>query len=130
MIPVSDVLIFGVVGLSIALLARFRRGLARWTALRLSVGLSFLTLLLTVEGLHVIAGVSLACGLASVIGPWLERRAAGFGRIVRVSFLAMAVGLVVLTGLTYERVTSAEHRALCPAPAREARCAQCAVDRA
>ena len=55
MIPVSDVLIFGVVGLSIALLARFRPGLARWTALRLPVGLSFLTLLLTIEGLYAIA---------------------------------------------------------------------------
>ena len=112
MIPVSDVLIFGVVGLSIALLARFRPGLARWTALRLPVGLSFLTLLLTIEGLYAIAGVILACGLASNIGPWLERRAAAFGRLVRVSFPALAVSLVVLTGLTYERVTSAEHRAL------------------
>ena len=112
MIPVSDVLIFSVVGLSIALLARFRRGLARWIALRLPVGLSFLTLLLTIEGLYAIAGMILACGLASNIGPWLERRAAGFGRLVRVSFPVMAVSLVVLTGLTYERVTSAEHRAL------------------
>ena len=130
MIPVSDVLIFGVVGLSIAVLARFHRGFARWTAWRLPVGLALLTLLLTIEGLYAIAGVILACGLAASIGPWLERRAAGFGRLVRVSFPALAVGLVVLTGLTYERVTSAEHRALVPSPAREARRAQRAVDRA
>ncbi len=112
MVPVSDVLIFGVVGLAIALLARFRPALARWIALRLPVGLSFLTLLLTIEGLYAIADVILACGLAASIGPWLDRRIAGFGRLVRVSFPAMAVSLVVLTGLTYERVTSAEHRAL------------------
>ncbi len=112
MVPVSDGLIFGVVGLSIALLAKFRRGFARWTALRLPVGLSFLTLLLTIEGLYPIAAVVLACGFAVSIGPWLGRRAVGFGRLVRVSFPAMAVSLVVLTGLTYERVASAEHRAL------------------
>jgi arylsulfatase A-like enzyme len=112
MIPVSDLLIFSVVGLSIALLARFRWGLARWIALRLSVGMTLLTLLLNFEGLHAIARMSVACGLASTIGPWLECRAARFGRLVRLSFPAMALSLVVLTGLTYERVTSAERRAL------------------
>ncbi len=116
MVPVSDVLIFSVVGLSIALLARFRRGLARWIGSRLPVGMAFLALLLEIEGLYAISGMILACGLASVIGPRLERRAEGFGRLVRVSFPAMAVSMVVLTGLTYERVRSAERRALslCP----------------
>jgi arylsulfatase A-like enzyme len=112
MVPVSDVLIFGIVGLAIALLAKLRPGLAWWTAWRLPVGLSFLTLLLTIDGLFAIACVVLAGGLASTIGPWLGRRAADLGRVVRLSFPVMAVGLVVLTGLTYKRVTSAEHRAL------------------
>ena len=112
MIPVSDALIFGVVGLSIALLARFRPGLARWGALRLPIAMVFFTLLLTIEGLYAIAGMILACGLASIIGPWLERGAVGFGRLVRVSVPALAVSLVVLTGLNYEWVRSAEHRAL------------------
>jgi arylsulfatase A-like enzyme len=119
MVPVSEVLIFIIVGLSIALLATFRWGLARWTAFRLSVAMSFMTLLLSIEGLHAVASVILACGLGSQIGPWLERRAAGFGRLVRATLPAMAVGLVAFSGLSYERVTSAEHRALalCP-PAR------------
>ena len=112
MIPVSDALIFGVVGVLMAVLVRFRRGFALWIALRLSIGLSVLTVLLTVEGLYTTAGVSMACGLASVIAPWLEHRAAGLGRLVRASFPAMAVSLAVLTGLTYGWITSAEHRAL------------------
>jgi arylsulfatase A-like enzyme len=115
MIPAADALIFGVVGLAVALLARFHRGFARWTVLRLPAGLASLTLLLTFEGLYPIACVVLACGLASSVGPWLGSRA-GFGRVVRVSLPAMAVGLVVLTGLTYDRVTSAERRALSVRP--------------
>ncbi len=116
MVPVSDVLIFSVVGLSIALLARFRRGIAQWTALRLPVAMSFLALLLNIEGLYAIAGMILACGLAWRMGCWLERRAAKFGRLVRVSFPALAVSQVVLTGVAYERVTSAEARALALLP--------------
>jgi arylsulfatase A-like enzyme len=112
MIPVSHVLIFGVVGLSIALLARFRREFARWIALRLPVGMSIVALLLTIKGLYTAACVILACGLVLTIGPWLERRVAGFVRLVRVSFPVMALSLAVLTGLAYERVTRAEDRAL------------------
>ncbi len=116
MVPASDVLIFSVVGVSIALMVRLRRGLARWTALRLPVGMCFLALLLTIEGLHGIASVILACGLASIVAPWLERRAAGFGRLIRVTFPALAASLVVLTGVAYERVISAEPRALALIP--------------
>ncbi|MGC8644102.1 MAG: sulfatase-like hydrolase/transferase, partial [Isosphaeraceae bacterium] len=118
MVPVSEVLIFTVVGLAIALLATFRCGLARWIAWRLAVALGCLTLLLNIEGLYSIASVFLACGLGSRIGSWLERRAAGFGRLARVSLPALAGGLVAFGALNYERVTSAERRALalCPPP--------------
>src|SRR3954467_4475915 len=47
MIPASDTLIFGVVGLALALLAGARPGLAAWAAWRLPVGMTVLTLLLT-----------------------------------------------------------------------------------
>src|SRR6185437_14521124 len=60
MIPAADVLIFGVIGLSLALVSRCRPGAARWTAERLPVTLAILTLLLTIEGLYAIAGVVLA----------------------------------------------------------------------
>jgi arylsulfatase A-like enzyme len=119
MTPLADALILGGLGAVIAPLAALRWGLARWLALRLSVGLGFWTLLLTVEGLDANAVLVLASGLALNVGPWLERRGAGFGRLVRVSLPVLAVGLAVLIGLTYWRVTSAESRALahCP-PAR------------
>ena len=112
MVPFSDVLIFGVVGFLVALLARFRREPARRIALRLPVGMLVLTLLLNVEGLYAIACVILAGGLGLKVGAWLEPRESGFRRLVRMSFPAMALGLCVLTGLTHARVTSAEHRAL------------------
>ena len=117
MIPVADVLIFGVVGLAVALLARFHPARARWIAWRIGVGLTFLTLLLTVEGLYTVAAVSVSCGLASMIAPWLESRVtAGCGRFVRVGFLALAVGLIALAATSYKWVTSAEDRALASRP--------------
>ena len=112
MIPVADALIFSVIGLAVTVLAWFRWEFARWIAMRLPIGMCFCTLLLTIEGLHVIAAMVLACGLASTIGPCLEHWAVRFGSLMRVSFAAMFVSLVVLTGLTYERVTRAEQRAL------------------
>ena len=129
MIPVSDVLIFSVVGVAIALLATFRQKIARWAALRLPVALSSLALLLNIEGLSAIAGVILAAGLASIVARCLKSRAVWFGRLVRMSLPVMAVSLVVLTWLTLpERVASAESRAYCATSAREARCSQRAVN--
>jgi arylsulfatase A-like enzyme len=116
MIPVSDVLIFSVVGLSIALLARFRPGLAHWMIWRVPIGLSFLTWLLTVEGLTVTAAVSLSCGLACNIGPYLENRTAAQQRLIWLSFPILTASLVLLTAVTSAWVTSAEDRALSQRP--------------
>src|SRR5262249_10106767 len=82
----------------------------------LSAGMSILTLLLSIEGLTTTSRVVLACGLGSQIASRLERRAAGFGRLVRLSLPVMAASPVVWSGLTYERVISADRRALslCP----------------
>jgi arylsulfatase A-like enzyme len=117
MVPVSDVLIFGVAGVAIALLARFRPGLARWTALRLPAAMAALGLLLTVEGLYPIASAILACGLAAQIGRCLERRSERLDRIVWRSLPTMAVALLVLSGFGYGWVASAERRALAARPA-------------
>ncbi len=112
MIPVADGLIFAVVAVAVGLLARLLPGPARRVAFRLPVGLAFLCPLLTVEGLSPVAALVLACGLGWAIGPMFERRPAGFDRLVRFSLPAMVLGLLVLTGLAYERVRSAEDRAL------------------
>src|SRR5206468_12937978 len=104
--------------------ARARPGRSAWAAWRLPVGMTFVTLLLTVEGLYAIASVVLACGLASWVGPRLGRRAVGLGRLVRPGLPAMALGLVALTGLDYARVAAAGGRALsaCAAPEAGASC--------
>ena len=113
MIPVADVLIFVVVGLGMHPLTKLGPRPARWLALRFPVGVSLLTLLLTIEGLHPVADAILACGVASVIGPLLEGRAGVvFGRLVRATFPVMAVGLIVMTGQTYRHVSSGEHLTL------------------
>jgi arylsulfatase A-like enzyme len=112
MVPVSDVSIFSVVAVVIALTARFRMGIARWIVLRLPVAMTFLTLLLSIEGLWPIASVILACGLAASFGPRLARLASASGRFVPVSFAVMALSLAVLTGLNYKWVSTAEERAL------------------
>jgi arylsulfatase A-like enzyme len=116
MLPVSDALLFSIVGLAIAPLARLPWGIARWTAFRLPVAMCVLAILLNIEGLYVAASITLACGIAAVIGRWLEPRAEGFDRLVRLSVPAMAVCLVALTGLTYYGVTSAEQRAIAVSP--------------
>ncbi len=109
MVPVSNVLIFILLGFLLAPLTRFCPKLGRWLALRLPVCLLCSALLFNIEGLYALASVILACGLASVIGPILERQRSG--RFVRASLAAMGVGLLVVSAVTYERITSAERRA-------------------
>lgn len=116
MIPVSDALLFGIVGIPIAGFARSNRDAAQWLVHRLGVALCFLAVMLNVHELHAAASVLLACGLAAVIGRWLERRANAFDRLVGRSLPAMGIGTVLLAGLCYERVESAERRALAALP--------------
>jgi arylsulfatase A-like enzyme len=117
MIPVADLVIFAAAGLTLALLKRFQGGLARWVSWRLPVGLLFANLLLTVEGLQVTAAFSLAGGLAATIGPALEARAgARFGRFVAASSFVMGLGLLVLTGVSYDKVVFAERSVLAELP--------------
>lgn len=112
MIPVSVVAYFSVVGVVMALFATIRSVLARWVAWRLLVTLTALSLLFSVERLHVIASVILAVGLGLRVGPWFERRSVGIGRWVRASLPALGVGLFALCGVGYERIETAERRAL------------------
>lgn len=116
MIPVSDVLIFGAAGLAAAAFARSRREASRRIACRLGLALGFLAVLLNVRELHAAASVLLACGLATIAGRWLERRADAFDRLVRRSLAVMGLATVLLAGVCYHRVESTEHRALAALP--------------
>ena len=123
MTPVADLLIFGAVGLLLAALGRFSPKVARWLVWRGCVALLLLALLLTAEGLYRIAGVSLACGVGSWLGPGLGRRGSGLRRLVRASFPLMCCVLWISTSIFYQRVVSSERRALaaCPPAARGAK---------
>ncbi|WP_406700457.1 sulfatase [Singulisphaera sp. Ch08] len=116
MVPVSNVLIFAAIGLLIVPLAWILPKFTRWFTLRLPIALGTLALVLLIEGIYAISAIILACGIASVSGRWFQNRPRVFRQVIRVSFPVMAVGLVVLTGLTYARVTSAERRALSRLP--------------
>jgi arylsulfatase A-like enzyme len=68
MIPAADALIFLAAGLVVALVVRLVPGPGRWLAFRLPGFLAALALLLTVNGLHAIAYLSLAAALGHVLG--------------------------------------------------------------
>ncbi len=116
MVPASIALVFGVVGLALALAAWFRPRLARWASWRAPVGMLLLALLLEVEGLHQGAGVVLACGVALRIGALIDRRAERFDRLIRLSLPAMAVGTAAAAWLIHDRLDSAESRTLAARP--------------
>src|SRR5207244_732379 len=72
MIPVSDVCLFGVIGLVIALLGRCCPRQTRIFTWRFLIGLGALVLLLDVEGMYSIARLALACGFGIRFGPTAE----------------------------------------------------------
>jgi arylsulfatase A-like enzyme len=95
LVPSVNIVLFVLIGLILTLLAR--RGVrGEWFAGR---GLATLALLplfwAAFPRIYAPAGLLLMMGLAAKLIPALERRAAGFARVVRLSFPA-AVGLVAI----------------------------------
>jgi arylsulfatase A-like enzyme len=120
MVPVSDVLIFGTCGVFLGLLIRLGpRPFSRLAPYVLCF-LAFFALLLTIKGLHRIASVVLACGLAMRTAPWIEAHAQGFRRLIRVSTPVLAGIVAVVAGIVGSHVSLAEHRALARLPAPRA----------
>jgi arylsulfatase A-like enzyme len=117
MIPLSNLLIFIAVGLLLLIVSWTRPGLARRLAWRLPFALSAFGLLLTIEGLHVIASALLALGIAVLFGPLLERRAERLARLPRTTLPLLAVGLAAWAGVGYARVSWSESSALAALPA-------------
>jgi arylsulfatase A-like enzyme len=116
MIPVSNLLIFAVVGLLMLALSRYRPGLVGRILWRTLVAVVALGLLLSVEGLYALATLCLACGVAVLFGPTLERRCAKFRRQARVVLGVLLLGLVAMAGWWYMRISLAESRALSSLP--------------
>jgi arylsulfatase A-like enzyme len=101
LIPLSDLLIFLVLGAFLSLLVRCgRRG--RWLALRVLGTVALLPLMLAAfPRIYAIAGILLVLGIATRLVPALERRHAAFRRLVRISFPIAALVWLSLAALPW-----------------------------
>jgi arylsulfatase A-like enzyme len=116
MIPLSDLLIFVAVGLLVGGVARRRPGVARWVGWRLYPALAAMALVLTVQGLTLVACAALAGGVGALLGPMLQRRAGRIGRLARASLPAMGAALALLSAAWVAWLATAERRALAGLP--------------
>ncbi len=104
MAPVANVLIFGACGLLLGLLVRLRPRLVARVAPYLLCFLAFLALVLTVRGLHWVACVVLAMGLAMRAASLIEAHSPRFRVFVRLSTPFLAGIVAVVIGLVGSRV--------------------------
>ena len=116
MIPTADVLLFGVAGLAFAGLGRRYPRWAHKLVCTIAVGWLALGILWTVEWLHSIAGIVVACAVAARAVPGLWAFTPRLLPIIRASTPIMAGGLIVLTCLVSWSVSSAEQSAWASLP--------------
>lgn len=117
MVPVSEVVIFTVAGLVLALVDRFWPRFSRWLSLRLAMALFFYAVFRKLHGPfkpYRFAVMVLACGVASLIAPWIGRR---IERLVRASLPGLVVALTVWMAVSFVWVATSERRALAQLPA-------------
>ncbi len=110
MIPLSGVVLLGVVGLFLAVIARLRPSVIRAIAYRLLVAVAVASPLLAIERVYLWASLTLACGFGLRFGPLIERLALGHRRFIRAALSALGIGLVALIGVESYRVTAVESR--------------------
>ncbi len=97
MVPLTDLAIFVLAGVALSSLARWGGRRGRWLAPRLLCGLTLLPPIWAASSrIFGPAGVLLAVGAAWQLVPALERHAAGFRRLVRLSAPAAAAILAIL----------------------------------
>lgn len=118
MIPLSHLVVFGLVGAGLELLARTRIGVARAVIPRALAWLAAVAFLLAFRELNPIASVILALGIAARAVPLGRRIAPQFARFVRVSLPFLVAGLVLLIVGRHAQLAWAEHSAATrPVPA-------------
>jgi arylsulfatase A-like enzyme len=115
-IPVVNLAIFGAAGLLLGLLVRIRSATTARLASFLPPFLGALTLLLTVRGLHMIAGVILAGGFASRLAPRLGASLQSYRRPIRLGLAGLAVAAACLVAASYGRERFAERAGLAGLP--------------
>ncbi|MFI5455378.1 MAG: sulfatase [Isosphaerales bacterium] len=119
LVPLTNLVIFLLVGVVLSLLALGGRRRGRWLATRILGTMALLPVFWAAfPRIHAAAGLLLMLGLAARLVPALERRAAGVGRLVRKSLPVLA-GLVPvlaasLWGLDRLREWREDARALPP----------------
>lgn len=117
MAPFADLLLIGGLAAPLGLLGRIW---PRTRRARLAVGLlawpALLAPLLAIRGLHPAAALVLALGLAVRAAGAIERRWAGFDRLVKLSLPALLIGLAALGVVHHRRVTGSEAAALAALP--------------
>ena len=102
LIPVTNLLVFLLIGLLLAGFAAWFPRFGRWFALRwLAAMIVIPSVLLAAPEIHGLVWLVFAWGIAVQLVPFLERRSAGFRRGVAVSF-AIMVGIVIgLAGFVF-----------------------------
>jgi arylsulfatase A-like enzyme len=118
MIPLANLVILGLCGLTIGLPARAtgsRLG-RKFSGFVLCV-LAFLAPLLALPGLRAASCLIFALGLACWVVPLIEARAEGFGRLVRQTLPALGLFVLGLAAVAFGRDQLAERRAAAGRPA-------------
>jgi arylsulfatase A-like enzyme len=118
LIPLTNLLIFALLGLVLPVLVRGSPARGSWLSTRL---LCFLTLLATFwaafPGIYGPAGCLIALGMAARLVPFLERHAAVFRRCVTISFPVLAViALFLPVSVWAEDRLKERHEAARPLP--------------
>jgi arylsulfatase A-like enzyme len=111
MIPLGYLIVFGGCGLVLELLRRARPELARRIAPMVLGVLSLLALLVSIRALHTLSCFLLACGIASIVVSQLRWLTPRFSKLVRYSFLPMALALLLLIVACHAQLSWAEHQA-------------------
>lgn len=109
-VPMSHLLLFGLLGLLLALVFMFRRGDALFRAAMAGlVAVGVFATLLNYHSLHVAARILLSLGIGIQVGGLLARRAFSFRKLVR-AVTVPAIGLVVLTAGGYRLADTLSER--------------------
>jgi arylsulfatase A-like enzyme len=120
MIPLGEILTFGIIGLALAVVVRVWPRVALRLSVYLLCGLASLKFVLIVPGMHPLTYALLVCGLANLTAPpilaWVRNRRLRARRVL--PWLAATVG--ALAAFSYGRELLAEHRALARLPASSA----------
>ena len=111
MIPLSHLVVFGLIGGCLQLLARTRHKLVRVVIPRVLAGLAALAMLLAFRELNPLASVILAMGVAARVVPLGRRFCPRFLRFTRVSLPYLIAALVILIAGRHAQLAWAEHLA-------------------